>query len=408
MRRLGFSFDYARVFYSSDEGQYRWSQWLFLTLLDAGLIYRDDATVDWCDHCQTTLASLQVEDGRCWRCHNEVRLIRRPTWFLRIAPYLEENDRNLDRLKRWDELSLATQRYILGRSDGAELDLDGSAGYALTGLHPLPGLDRRGAFRAALAAPPRDRGVGLGAGRRSRAGRDALRRLGAQRPRRVGSAGDRHRGIGCRSCWRRASGLRLTDRRTPALARPRCSDPAVDESDEAIGRRMPRTPVEAPAGGAALATEPRDAVRYPRLRLLNLPPALPGGRRFRVVHCLRRCAAACPSPLRSCRCACPRDIEPTGEGRPTSRASRLHDATCPRVREPAKRETDTFVSSTSTRVAGIPAAVPPETVRRGCSTTPTTPVGRLPAGRACRQRWFRLHQRVITKALRTIGPLSPF
>ena len=92
MQRLGFSFDYERVFYSSDEGQYRWSQWLFVTLLEAGLIYRDDATVDWCDTCQTTLAALQVEDGRCWRCHNEVRLIRRPTWFLRITPYLEEND----------------------------------------------------------------------------------------------------------------------------------------------------------------------------------------------------------------------------------------------------------------------------------------------------------------------------
>ena len=97
MKRLGFSFDYDRAFYSSDESQYRWSQWLFVTLLEAGLIYRDDATVDWCDTCQTTLAALQVEDGRCWRCHNEVRLIRRPTWFLRITPYLEENDRNLER-----------------------------------------------------------------------------------------------------------------------------------------------------------------------------------------------------------------------------------------------------------------------------------------------------------------------
>ncbi|HEY6730597.1 MAG TPA: class I tRNA ligase family protein, partial [Solirubrobacterales bacterium] len=111
MKRLGFSFDYDRVFYSSDEGQYRWSQWLFLTLLERDLIYRADATVDWCDTCQTTLASIQVEDGRCWRCHNEVRLIRRPTWFLRITPYLEENDRNTERLAesgKWDDLSLAT------------------------------------------------------------------------------------------------------------------------------------------------------------------------------------------------------------------------------------------------------------------------------------------------------------
>src|SRR6201991_3563335 len=138
MERLGYSFDYDRVFYSSDEGQYRWSQWLFLKLLEADLIYLDDATVDWCDTCNTTLASIQVEDGRCWRCHNEVRLIRRPTWFLRITPYLEENDRNVERLEQggsWDELSLATQRSILGRSDGVELDL-GAGDSALTAFSP--------------------------------------------------------------------------------------------------------------------------------------------------------------------------------------------------------------------------------------------------------------------------------
>ncbi|HKT82980.1 MAG TPA: class I tRNA ligase family protein, partial [Solirubrobacterales bacterium] len=137
MRRLGFSFDYERVFYSSDEAQYRWSQWLFLTLFEAGLISRDDTTVDWCDHCRTTLAALQVEDGTCWRCHNEVRLIRRPTWFLRITPYLEENDRRLPELEpSWDEISLSTQRYILGRSDGVEVDLPGPAGTTLAVFTP--------------------------------------------------------------------------------------------------------------------------------------------------------------------------------------------------------------------------------------------------------------------------------
>src|SRR5258707_10977413 len=85
MKRLGFSFDYGRAFYSSDEAQYRWSQWLFPTLLEAGTIYRDHATVDGCDTCQTTLAALQVEDGRCWRRHNKVRLIRLPTWFLQLS-----------------------------------------------------------------------------------------------------------------------------------------------------------------------------------------------------------------------------------------------------------------------------------------------------------------------------------
>ena len=73
MRRLGFSFDYERVFYSSDEGQYRWSQWLFLTLLEAGLIYRDDATVDWCDtlparrspRCRSRTGAAGAATTRC-------------------------------------------------------------------------------------------------------------------------------------------------------------------------------------------------------------------------------------------------------------------------------------------------------------------------------------------------------
>ena len=137
MKRLGFSFGYDRVFYSSDESQYRWSQWLFLTLLEADLIYRAEASVDWCDHCETTLAAIQVEDGRCWRCHNDVRLIRRPTWFLRITPYLEENHRRLaDLEKDWDEISLATQRDILGYVSGVEVDLPVDGGEALTVFTP--------------------------------------------------------------------------------------------------------------------------------------------------------------------------------------------------------------------------------------------------------------------------------
>ena len=77
---------------SSDPVMYRWSQWLFLALLEAGLVYRGTGNVDWCDTCQTTLATIQVEDGLCWRCHNPVRLIERPTWYLRVSP-TPENER---------------------------------------------------------------------------------------------------------------------------------------------------------------------------------------------------------------------------------------------------------------------------------------------------------------------------
>ena len=107
LERLGFSFDWERTFLSSDPIMYRWSQWLFLTLLEAGLVYRGTGNVDWCDTCQTTLASIQVEDGLCWRCHNPVRLIERPAWYLRISAYVPENDVRLAELAesgRWDEV----------------------------------------------------------------------------------------------------------------------------------------------------------------------------------------------------------------------------------------------------------------------------------------------------------------
>src|ERR1039457_1173088 len=126
LQRLGFSFDWERSFLSSDAIMYRWSQWLFLILLDAGLVYRGTGNVDCCDTCQTTLATIQVEDGLCWRCHNPVRLIQRPQWYLRVSAYVEENDRRLDDLAgggRWDEVALASQRFVLGRVDGVEVDL---------------------------------------------------------------------------------------------------------------------------------------------------------------------------------------------------------------------------------------------------------------------------------------------
>ncbi len=160
MKRLGYSFDYDRVFYSSDESQYRWSQWLFVTLLEAGLIYRDDATVDWCDSCRTTLAALQVEDGRCWRCHNPVRLIRRPTWFLRVVPFLEENDaqpralREVGRALAEDPaLHPRPHRRRRARAERARR----GRGHR---LHSAPRRRRRRPLRARLASPPRGRALG--------------------------------------------------------------------------------------------------------------------------------------------------------------------------------------------------------------------------------------------------------
>ena len=404
MRRLGFSFDYDRVFYSSDEGQYRWSQWLFLTLLDAGLIYRDDATVDWCDHCQTTLAALQVEDGRCWRCHNEVRLIRRPTWFLRIVPYLEENDRNLEGLENWDELSLATQRYILGRSDGVEVDLKGPDGGSLTVF--TPHRDAVGEARFVLLSPRHPDVERWVSEPGARAELDELRSGGWERSARDAST--------VPAIDTGASAVGPAGGELPVYVSPivdarygpfaALGIPAVDEADEAIGRRMPRTPAEAPR---AFDPEPelREARRY-RAADFSISRQRYWGTPIPIVHC--EACGPVPVPVEELPVRLPRDIEPTGEGNPLAERPDFAEVPCPRCGEPAKRETDTLDCHFDALWLWIPAAVPPEDRAEKMFEHPDLrhwlPAERLVAG--ADSGGFVFDQRVVTKALRDIGPLS--
>jgi leucyl-tRNA synthetase len=136
--QLGFSFDWERAFLSCDEDVYRWSQWLFVTLLERGLVYEREGVVDWCDGCGTVLARLQVEDGCCWRCHNDVRLVQRKQWYLRSSAYHPENYRRLDGLTGWNHRSIEGQRTLLGRETGVEFDAGALDGTKLTIFTPFP------------------------------------------------------------------------------------------------------------------------------------------------------------------------------------------------------------------------------------------------------------------------------
>jgi leucyl-tRNA synthetase len=409
MKRLGFSFDYDRVFYSSDEDQYRWSQWLFLVLLDAGLVYRADATVDWCDHCQTTLAAIQVEDGRCWRCHNEVRLVRRPTWFLRITPHLKENDRRLAGLDEWDEISLATQRDILGRSDGVEVELPGAGGRSLTVFTPHE--DSIAAARFVALSPRHP----------------DLERWTSEPA--VGEQLDELRSGGWERSARDASSVPVIDTgasaaspggggELPVLVSPIVDArygptavfgvPAVDEADATIAARVPRLAGEAPPSPTARA-EPqpqvRPAVRY-RAADFSISRQRFWGTPIPVVHC-ERCGVV-PVPEEDLPVALPRDVEPTGEGNPLAERPDFVDVPCPRCGEPARRETDTLDCHFDALWLWIPAAVPPAARAGGMFDHPDLrrwlPAERLVAGADSGN--FVFDQRVVTKALRDIGPLS--
>jgi leucyl-tRNA synthetase len=414
MKRLGFSFDYDRVFYSSDEGQYRWSQWLFVTLLERDLIYRADATVDWCDTCQTTLASIQVEDGRCWRCHNEVRLIRRPTWFLRITPYLEENDRNTERLQaggKWDELSLATQRYILGRSDGVELDL-GEEGRRLTVFTPHRDHASLASF---VLLSPRHPDVDRWAG--SDDVREALEQMR--------SGGWERSARDARSVPVVDTGASIagpTGEELPVIVSPivdarfgptaALGIPAVDEADRDIAERLERVPspaAEEEADGAPVPAAPvpgaRETKRY-RANDFSISRQRSWGTPIPVVLC-DECGPV-PVPEAGLPVVLPRDIKPTGEGNPLAERPDFVDVECPRCAAAAKRETDTLDCHFDALWLWVPAAVPPEAREEQMFTHPDLqqwlPAERLVAGND--SGGFVFDQRVVTKALRDIGPFS--
>jgi leucyl-tRNA synthetase len=407
MKRLGFSFDYERAFYSSDEAQYRWSQWLFLTLFEAGMVYRDDATVDWCDTCQTTLAALQVEDGRCWRCHNRVRLIRRPTWFLRLSPHLEENDRNLAALEQsgdWDELSLKTQRYILGRSDGVELEL-GEGENSLLVFTPHPGAVGEARF---VLLSPRHPEVERWAGEAGVAAQlDELRSGGWERSARDASAvpvidtGASVEVAGGGSLPIFVSPI-VDARYGPTAA---LGIPSVDEADEAIAARMPRSATAPLGGGSAAGLKPREATRY-RAYDFSISRQRYWGTPIPVLHC-GRCGVV-PVPIEDLPVVLPRDVEPTGEGNPLAERPDFLKATCPSCGGPARRETDTLDCHFDALWLWVPAAVPPRDRDEQMFTHPDLerwlPAERLVAGND--SGGFVFDQRVVTKALRDIGPFS--
>jgi leucyl-tRNA synthetase len=412
MKRLGFSFDYDRVFYSSDEGQYRWSQWLFNTLWTRDLIYRDDATVDWCDNCQTTLASIQVEDRRCWRCHNEVRLIRRPTWFLRITPYLEENDRNtalLEESGRWDELSLATQRYILGRSDGVELDLQGD-GRSLTVFTPHRKFAGLAGF---VLLSPRHPDVDAWVADDSVSEElEKMRSGGWER-----SARD------ARSVPLVDTGLSIAGpdgEELPVVVSPLVDArfgptaalgiPAIDEADRDLAERLERVEAPpAPEEGEGPAPAPvdgaREATRY-RANDFSISRQRSWGTPIPAILC-EECGAQ-PVPDEDLPVVLPRDIRPTGEGNPLAERSDFVDVECPKCGGPAKRETDTLDCHFDALWLWVPAAVPPEDRDEQMFTHPDLqkwlPSERLVAGND--SGGFVFDQRVVTKALRDIGPFA--
>lgn len=128
-KRLGISIDWSREINTSNPEYYKWTQWIFRELYKKGLAYRKESYQWWCDNDKTVLANEQVENGRCWRCGEEVTKKRMTQWFFKITAYADELLEDIDNLD-WPEKIKTMQRNWIGKSKGAEIEFEVAEGNA--------------------------------------------------------------------------------------------------------------------------------------------------------------------------------------------------------------------------------------------------------------------------------------
>jgi len=120
LKRMGGMFDWNHALDTTDPAYYKWTQWIFLQLFEAGLAERKEAPVNWCPSCMTVLANEQVIGGACERCGTPVEQRRIAQWFFNITKYAQRLLDNLERLD-WSETTRKAQINWIGRSTGAQL-----------------------------------------------------------------------------------------------------------------------------------------------------------------------------------------------------------------------------------------------------------------------------------------------
>ena len=120
LQRMGFAFDWKREFATCDPNYYKWEQWFFLQLLEKGLVYQEEAEVNWDPVDETVLANEQVIDGKGWRSGVEVEKRLLKQWFLKITDYAEELLEGTEKLEGWPSQVKTMQKNWIGKSEGME------------------------------------------------------------------------------------------------------------------------------------------------------------------------------------------------------------------------------------------------------------------------------------------------
>jgi len=124
MQALGLAFDWSRELATCDPAYYKWNQWFFLKMLEAGIAERRTQVVNWDPVDQTVLANEQVIEGRGWRTGALVEKREIPMYFFRITQYAEDLLAALDDLPGWPEQVKLMQKNWIGKSEGVRVGFE--------------------------------------------------------------------------------------------------------------------------------------------------------------------------------------------------------------------------------------------------------------------------------------------
>jgi leucyl-tRNA synthetase len=339
---LEYSFDWERTGVSSDPECYRWTQSLFLALLERDVIYR-----------------------------------RERQWLIRVGAYLEENERGLEALAGWDAAAIELQRAAIGRVDGVELRASTFDGASLSVFTPHSHAIAESAFVAISPHHPEIE--------RWTTDPRVSAQLAAMRTfvERAGDAGAGEAPLAPTDALATVPGVAgmlpivispLVDERygpTAALGIPAC-----DPADEAIAKRLP-----APAGTAwkasAASAEPRPAVRY-RVRDVPISRARAWGAPVPLVTC--PACGVVPVPVDELPIPLPDRLRITAESEnPLADDSEFYECACPRCNGAARRETDTIDSRLDRMWMWMQPCLSPERRGRGPALEELGDCDRLPA-----------------------------
>ena len=118
LKRVGFSFDWTKVIDTTEEEYYKWTQWIFLKLFEHGLVFRDQALVNYCPHCKVVLSNEDSQGGKCDICNTDIIQKSKDVWYLRITEYADKLLQGLDGVEYPENIKMQQVNWI-GKSTGA-------------------------------------------------------------------------------------------------------------------------------------------------------------------------------------------------------------------------------------------------------------------------------------------------